>query len=684
MQINVTYDSSVDDAPAAFKVDVQYAVSVLDVAFSNNVTLNIHVGWGEVGGLALQSTDLGESETAVAPKYTYSQIVGALQQAASQPNASPDLVAAAQTLVGLPDPTDGGPFDIGLAEAQALGLAPNNPTANDGWVGFAANASEWSYSTTATPASNKYYLVGTILHEITEVMGRDSDIGKAGDHYSDAWGVPDLFRFSGGQRSDSPGPGHSTAYFSIDNGTTVLGVWNNHAGSDFGDWNANGNQAGGGGTGPSGNDSFNDFSDPGVLNQITNTDLTLMHVLGWTPSEPENFVLKGEMYYVQSGQVEQDPLLIMAHGTVDIADGGSVTGTITFQGEGGLLTIEGDTPLTNTIGGFKAGDTIDFSGAPIGTHPTITLLADNVLQIVEHGQTYDFQFDPSQDFSGQKFVVTDDGSGGTEIYIEPTLTTVGNPSPGSSPSSNSISVTGPDITNGSGDINADHVVTFTLNMNTDIVVDTTNGTPTLSLNDGEVATYSGGSGSQALTFTYTVANGDNTPALAITGVNLNGGTVQDVNGHDADLSGAVGPLQGNLQIDTTPPSLTGVNMSGSSWVLSFSEPVVASGTPTLDLLGRPGGYDANATAALHDPTKAVFDFSSSSPAALPAPGHELTGITDLAGNAATVDLATAVHTNPVFAVLLIFTEIAAEYAAGHSQVEEAGNQQAAGLFHLLV
>jgi hypothetical protein len=479
-------------------------------------------------------------------------------------------------------------------------------------------------------------------------------------------------------RSVAPGPGHSTAYFSIDNGTTVLGTWNNHAGSDFGDWDSLGNQAGGGGTGPSGNDSFNDFSNSGVLNQITNTDLTLMHILGWTPSEADNFVLKGEMYYVQSGQVEQDPLQIMAGGTVDIADGGSVTGTITFHGEGGLLIIEGNVPPTNTIGGFKAGDTIDFSGAAVGTHPTVTLLAGNVLQIVEHGQTYDFQFDPNQDFSGQKFEVTDDGSGGTEIYIEPT--TVGSPSPGSNPSSNSVNVSGPDITNGSGDINAGHVVTFTLNTNTDIVVDTTNGTPTLSLNDGEVATYSGGSGSQALTFTYTVANGDNTPALAIVGVNLNGGTVQDVNGHNADLSGAVG----NLQIDTTPPSLTGVNMSGSSWVLSFSEPVVASGTPTLHLLGRPGSYDANATAALHDPTKAVFDFSSSGPAALPAPGHELTGITDLAGNAATVDLATAVHTNPVFAVLLVFTEIAAEYAAGHSQVEEAGNQQAAGLFHLLV
>src|SRR6185437_7133979 len=102
----------------------------------------------------------------------------------------------------------------------------------------------------------------------------------------------------------------------------------------------------------------------------------------------------------------------------------------------------------------KAGDTIDFSGAPIGAHPAVTLLANNVLQIVEHGQTYDFLFDPSQDFSGQKFVVADDGSGGTEIYIEPTLTTVGSPSPGSSPENTSLTVTGPDITNGSGDINA--------------------------------------------------------------------------------------------------------------------------------------------------------------------------------------------------------------------------------------
>jgi hypothetical protein len=668
MQINVTYDSSADSAPAAFKTDVQYAVNFLDAAFSNNVTLNIDVGWGEVHGTALLPNDLGESQFAKAPSYTYSQIVGALQAQAAQPDASPDLVAAVQTLSGLPNPTDGGPFDIGLAEAQALGLAPNNPTQLDGWVGFDSNVSDWSFSPTATPAVGQYYLIGTILHEMTEVMGRVSDLGSKGEWYNDAWGVPDLFRFSApGVRELAPGPAHSTGYFSIDDGQHDLGTWNNHPfRGDLADWDQG--TGSGGGPGPGGADSFNNLSNWGVLNQVTNTDLTLMHVLGWEAAQPLNVVMNDEMYYVASGQQSDNNLIIQAGGTVDVADGGTLEGTVTFDGTRALLTIEGWSAPSNIINGFVAGDAIDFLGASIGSHPTVTLLSGNVLEIVEHNHTYDFQFDPSEDFAGQTFHVTGDGFGGTLIYIDP--------------AAQSVTATGAGITNGSGDLNAGHTVTFTLNMNEDVLVDTTNGTPTLSLNDGGIATYSGGSDSNALTFTYTVANGDNTPNLAVTAVNLNGGTIQDINGHNALFNAAINnPPQGNLQIDTTPPQLTGANYSGSSWVFSFSEPVMANGTPTLDLLGRQGSYDANATAALHDPTKVVFDFSSFSPAALPAPGHELTGITDLAGNTPTIDLATAVHADPVFAILFVFTEIAAEYAAG-SHAPETAN--VGSPFHLLV
>ena len=77
-----------------------------------------------------------------------------------------------------------------------------------------------------------------------------------------------------------------------------------------------------------------------------------------------------------------------------------------------------------------------------------------------------------------------------------------------------------------------HVVTITLNT---AVKETVTGTPTLQLNDGEVATYVGGSGTSALQFAYTVQPGDNIANLQVTGVNLTGGaTILD--SFDSSLS----------------------------------------------------------------------------------------------------------------------------------------------------
>ena len=45
-----------------------------------------------------------------------------------------------------------------------------------------------------------------------------------------------------------------------------------------------------------------------------------------------------------------------------------------------------------------------------------------------------------------------------------------------------------------------------------VTVNTTGGSPTLSLNDGGTATYISGSGTNALTFSYTVGAGQNTSA----------------------------------------------------------------------------------------------------------------------------------------------------------------------------
>ena len=75
----------------------------------------------------------------------------------------------------------------------------------------------------------------------------------------------------------------------------------------------------------------------------------------------------------------------------------------------------------------------------------------------------------------------------------------------------------------------------------------------MTLNDGGTATYTGGSGTSALTFSYTVAAGQNTPDLMVTAVNLNGATISDGAGNAANLS-LTGIAQGSPQIDTTTPA----------------------------------------------------------------------------------------------------------------------------------
>ena len=102
---------------------------------------------------------------------------------------------------------------------------------------------------------------------------------------------------------------------------------------------------------------------------------------------------------------------------------------------------------------------------------------------------------------------------------------------------------------------------------------TVTGTPTLTLNDGAIATYVSGSGTNALTFSYTVAATDSTvPTLAITQVNLpSGATVKDAAGNAANLSGAVTTFPG-LSIDP-PPVVVSVSETPSTGDLNAGKTV---------------------------------------------------------------------------------------------------------------
>lgn len=115
------------------------------------------------------------------------------------------------------------------------------------------------------------------------------------------------------------------------------------------------------------------------------------------------------------------------------------------------------------------------------------------------------------------------------------------------------------------------------------------GPPSLALSSGGVATYTGGSGTSTLTFSYLAAPGQSSPDLAITSLNPNGATIRDAAGNPANLAGAATNPDGILVVDATVPTVLsatygtndGTLTVGESVTLSvtFSEAVVVSGGP---------------------------------------------------------------------------------------------------------
>ena len=202
-----------------------------------------------------------------------------------------------------------------------------------------------------------------------------------------------------------------------------------------------------------------------------------------------------------------------------------------------------------------------------------------------------------------------------------------------------------------------NTVTFTLVMNESFFV---TGTPTLTLNDGGTATYSGGSGTNSLTFSYTVGASDSAvSALAITQVNLpSGATIKDAIGDAANLAGAVKTFSGLQVQKSSGPTLTSIVESPSTGdfsagntvtlTLNYSGAVnVSGGTPTLTL--NDGGVatytGGSGTSAL---TFSCTVGGGQNAAALAATAINLNGATvkDSSGNAASMSLSGLTQTGP--------------------------------------
>jgi VCBS repeat-containing protein len=336
------------------------------------------------------------------------------------------------------------------------------------------------------------------------------------------------------------------------------------------------------------------------------------------------------------------PIALQSAVSITDPDGGNAIGSATvtvtggYAGDGDLLSVGGG---TGTIVTGDGSYNVVYSGA--GTSETLTITtASGPGTLTDYQQLLD-----EIDFSS---TATDPTNAGANAHRSATFTVTdanGAASAAAGPETIGVelapsisSVTA--ITTGNvTDLDAGKTVTVTVDFTSNVNV---TGLPELQLNDNEVATYAGGTGTTALTFSYTVQPGDNTPDLQVQSLLLNGGTIEDSNGHAAVLTNA-NNADLHLQVDTTPPSVSSINLASSSpnhasseaFTVTFSESV--TGVVASDFTAVLGGTVADSGGISVSGSGNTYTVTVSGVTGDGTLGLDLnssgTGIADLAGNA---------------------------------------------------
>ncbi|MFI5015379.1 MAG: NF038122 family metalloprotease [Hyphomicrobiales bacterium] len=354
MIVNLEFDAQALAAPQSFRNGMQAAANILDADFSNAITVNITVGYGEYLGGALPNQNTSEGNV------DYNGVNGADFSGTYQTirtlmlNSATSADDATAYANDLPNVTDlqghaVNSWHVSSALVKAWGLlAPNNPLL-DGAVGMGTNFTG-------------NVLLGGALHELTHAMGR-----IAGENL-------DMFRFnenmSGNRVYGGAVPAPAGAYFSIDGGATKLADFGIN--SDPGDFLN---------TGIQGPDPFNETIGG---SSMTAADLTLMDVLGFTrsaasfqgPNGVPNPDFNGDhkadlLWQNDDGEVWQS---LMSGSQViasnDLGNGGNpawhvvATGDFTGSGKSGLLWQNDDGHVWETqLNGNQIVNSLDLGNA---------------------------------------------------------------------------------------------------------------------------------------------------------------------------------------------------------------------------------------------------------------------------------------------------------------------------------
>lgn len=320
----------------------------------------------------------------------------------------------------------------------------------------------------------------------------------------------------------------------------------------------------------------------------------------------------------------------------DTFDGGA--GNDTMESGGGVDTFIYNGQGADTVIGFSSADVINITS-------TYTSLSQVLAHTTVSGNNTIISFSTGNSLTLNNYTTT----------LTSANVTFGSGGGGAAPTVTNLAHT---QTNNATDLKAGEVVTVTLTMSEQNLK--VSGTPGLLLTNGYVAAYNAKLSSPAngtLVFTYTVAAGQNTADLQVTGTTSGTWSVTDQSNNAADFSGAVEDL--GLAVDTHTPAITGVTahvtsgpaanagfvVSGDTVEIDIAlsdDPLLVTGTPVLKLGSLTTTYASTST----DLTNGILAFDY-----LVAANQKLTvlkiasltvpkggAITDGAGNAANIKL----------------------------------------------
>ncbi|AQZ35152.1 hypothetical protein BHQ29_18990 [Pseudomonas sp. LPH1] len=276
-------------------------------------------------------------------------------------------------------------------------------------------------------------------------------------------------------------------------------------------------------------------------------------------------------------------------GYTDIA--GNPGGAPTDSNNYAIDTQRPTASIVVTDTALKAGQsttvTITFSEAVSGLTTADFSVANGTLSNLsssDGGLSWTATLTPDADVTDATNLITLDNTGYSDA--------AGNTGTGTTDSNNyAIDSKAPTVTSVAVPANGTYVagdtLDFTVNFDEAVTVDTTGGTPRLAITldtGGTVyANYLSGSGSTALVFRLSVANGQQDSNGIAIGTNLqsNGATLRDAAGNDtATTLNNVGATSAVL-VDAAPPQVTGIALDGTSpttnttlgFTVTFSEDV---------------------------------------------------------------------------------------------------------------